>query len=58
VTILDTYENDEKFGAGKISYTFRIVYRSYERTLLNDEINDIQEKIRSTTADVLNAILR
>jgi len=58
VTILDTYENDEKFGAGKISYTFRIVYRSYEKTLLNDEINAIQEKIRSTTADVLDAVLR
>jgi len=58
VQLLDTYENDEKFGTGKISYTFRIIYRSYERTLLNDEINGIQEKIRATTAEVLDASLR
>jgi len=58
VQLLDTYENDEKFGTGKISYTFRIVYRSYERTLLNDEINAVQENIRTTTAKTLNAILR
>jgi len=58
VQLLDTYENDEKFGIWKISYTFRIVYRSYERTLLNDEINEVQEKIRITTSKVLGAVLR
>lgn len=58
VKLLDTYENKEKFGLNMISYTFRIVYRSHEKTLLNDEINDIQFKIREKTANMLNAQLR
>lgn len=47
VKLLDKYENEEKFGSGKISYTFRITYRSCERTLTNEEINEIQDKIIS-----------
>ena len=58
VKLLDEYENDEKFGADKKSYTFRIVYRSPERTLTNEEINKIQEEIRSKTEQDLNAVLR
>jgi len=58
VKLLDEYENDEKFGADKKSYTFRIVYRSMERTLTNEEINAIQEKIRQKTEKDLNAELR
>ncbi len=58
VKLLDTYENTEKFGEGKVSYTFRIIYRSHERTLLNDEINDIQSKIRAFTEKELQAQLR
>ena len=58
VKLLDEYENEEKFGQDKKSYTFRIVYRSSERTLTNDEINKIQEKIRQKTEQELNAILR
>jgi len=45
---LDTYENEKKFGKGNVGYTYRVVYRSHERTLLNDEINGIQRKIRET----------
>src|SRR4029079_7090816 len=33
VTLLDKYENAAKFGADKISYAYRITYRSLERTL-------------------------
>jgi len=58
VVMLDRYENDEKFGKNKVSYTFRIIYRSHERTLTNDEINEIQEKIRNQTVAQLNAELR
>lgn len=58
VKLVDEFENDEKFGKDKKSYTFRIVYRSPERTLTNEEINVIQEKIREKTAQDLNAILR
>lgn len=58
VKLLDEYENEEKFGPGKKSYTFRIVYRSSERTLTNEEINQIQAEIRAKTEKELNAELR
>jgi len=58
VKLSDEYENEEKFGKGKKSYTFRIIYRSSERTLTNEEINIIQEKIRGKTECDLKAVLR
>ncbi len=58
VKLVDEFENDEKFGAGKKSYTFRIIYRSPEKTLTNDEINKIQEEIREETKKELNATIR
>ncbi|HUV80906.1 MAG TPA: hypothetical protein VMW21_00065 [Patescibacteria group bacterium] len=58
VKLLDSYENEKKFGQGKISYTFRITYRSPERTLESQEINEIQEKIRGKTEKELKAVLR
>jgi len=58
VKLIDQYEDEEKFGKDKKSYTFRIVYRSHERTLTNEEVNEIQEKIRLKTQSDLNAILR
>ena len=58
VSLIDKYENEEKLGADKISYTFRITYRSHDRTLTNKEINKIQEKIREKTSQELKATLR
>ena len=58
VKLVDEYEDEKKFGKDKKSYTFRIVYRSPERTLTNEEINKIQEEIRAKTAQDLNAVLR
>ncbi|MFA6973227.1 MAG: hypothetical protein WC238_00610 [Parcubacteria group bacterium] len=58
VKLLDEYENEEKFGKDKKSYTFRIVYRSSERTLTNEEINKIQTEIRTKTEKELGALLR
>jgi phenylalanyl-tRNA synthetase alpha chain len=58
VKLLDEYENEAKFGQDKKSYTFRIVYRSSERTLTNEEINKIQEEIRKKTEQELGAVLR
>jgi len=58
VKLLDEYEDENKFGKNKKSYTFRVVYRSFERTLTNEEINKIQEKIREKTKQDLNAALR
>lgn len=58
VELLDKYENAEKFGADKISYTYRIIYRSNERTLVTDEVDPVQEKIYKQTAEQFNAELR
>lgn len=58
VKLLDKYENAEKFGKDKVSYTFRIVYCSPERTLTNEEVNTIQDKIREKTERELGATLR
>lgn len=58
VELLDKYENPEKFGADKISYTYRIIYRSPEKTLLSEEIDTIQNKIYQETAKQFNAELR
>jgi len=58
VKLIDQFENDKKFGADKKSYTFRITYQSHERTLTGEEVNKIQDGIRSKTATDLNAVLR
>ena len=58
VKLIDEYENAEKFGKDKKSYTFRITYCSLERTLTSEEVNKIQEEIRNKTAQDLNATLR
>ncbi len=58
VGLLDKYENVAKFGEGKMSYTYRIVYRHPDRTLTNTEINDLDKKIRERTASDFSATLR
>ncbi|MBI2065248.1 MAG: hypothetical protein HYT62_04305 [Candidatus Yanofskybacteria bacterium] len=58
VELLDKYENEDKFGKDKISYTYRIVYRSNERTLIIGEIDPIQKKIYGETARQFGAELR
>ena len=58
VKLLDKYENDEKFGADKMSYTYRIVYRSVEHTLKTEEIEPIQQKIEEETKKQFGAEIR
>lgn len=58
VRLLDKYENEEKFGPGKTSYTYRISYRSNERTLRIDEIDPLQERIYRDTKDQFGAEIR
>jgi len=58
VKLLDSYEDDAKFGKDKKSYTFRITYCSPERTLTSEEINKIQDEIREKTKQDLSAVLR
>ena len=58
VELLDKYENAEKFGKDKMSYTYRIIYRSNERTLTTEEIDPIQKKIYDETSKQFGAELR
>ncbi|MBU6500306.1 MAG: hypothetical protein KGJ89_00545 [Patescibacteria group bacterium] len=58
VSLLDKYENAEKFGVDKISYTYRIIYRSNERTLKTEEIEPLQNKVIDETKGQFNAEIR
>ncbi len=58
VSLLDKYENAQKFGADKMSYTYRIIYRSTERTLTTGEIDPIQAKIEEATKKQFKAEVR
>lgn len=58
VELLDKYEDSEKFGPDKLSYTYRIVYRSMDRTLLSKEVDEIQDKIYRQTEEQFGAELR
>ncbi|MDO8590195.1 MAG: hypothetical protein Q7R69_02890 [bacterium] len=58
VELLDKYENTEKFGVGKLSYTFRITYRSLERTLTNEEVNKLHAELENKTETDFKAEIR
>ncbi len=58
VKLLDHYDDSKKFGDDKTSYTYRIIYRSNERTLTTEEIDPIQDKIYKETAKQFEADLR
>jgi phenylalanyl-tRNA synthetase alpha chain len=58
VELLDKYENAEKFGADKVSYTYRVVYRSPERTLTASEVEPLQAKLYAETKAQYGAELR
>ncbi len=58
VTLLDKFENDAKFGKDRMSYTYRVVYRSRERTLKVEEVEPLHNKLYEETKRVYNAELR
>jgi phenylalanyl-tRNA synthetase alpha chain len=58
VTLLDKFENDKKFGTDKMSYTYRIVYRSLDRTLKTEEVDPLQSKIIEETKKQFDAEIR
>ena len=58
VELLDKYENADKFGIGNISYAYRITYRSLDRTLTAEEINDLHKKLENITSETFGAKIR
>lgn len=58
VELLDKYKDEKKFGSGRTSYTYRVVYRSPERTLKTDEVQPLQDKLYQQTKEIYNAELR
>lgn len=58
VSLIDKYENDEKFGAGNISYAYRITYRSLERTLTGADVDALHTKLESATRERYAAVVR
>lgn len=58
VELLDKYENDDKFGADKMSYTYRIIYRAINHTLKTEEIDPIQQKVEAETRTQFSAEIR
>ena len=58
IALIDKYENDVKFGADKLSYAYRITYRSLDRTLTSDEVDTIHKKIEQATREAFNAEVR
>ena len=55
VKLIDEFENKK---TGRTSNCFRIVYRSMERSLTDEEINEIQEKVRENMVAELGVELR
>lgn len=57
VELVDQYENEQKWP-GKKSHTFRITYRSLEKTLTNQEVSVLHEKITEKTEGEFGAVIR
>ncbi len=58
VELIDKYENAEKFGADKLSYTYRVTYRHLGKTLTNEEVNAIHAKLEERTEKEFEASIR
>lgn len=58
VKLIDKYENAEKFGEDKISYTYRITYRHLEKTLTNEEVSSVHQMLEERTEGEVGAQIR
>lgn len=58
VQFLDKYTDKKKFGPDRISYTFRVVYRSSDHTLVSEEVDKLQDKLYKETVVQFGAELR
>jgi phenylalanyl-tRNA synthetase beta subunit len=58
VKIVDIFENEDKLWKWNKSVSIRIAFRALDRTLTNDEINDIYFKIRKKITEEIGYTLR
>lgn len=58
MTLLDTYENEEKLGTGKVSYAYRITYRSVDKTLTSEEVKLLHSELEAATVKNFGATIR
>ena len=58
VELIDEYANDEKFGVDKKSYAYRVIYRSNDRTLTNNEVDVLHKKLEEATVREFGAVVR
>ena len=58
VKLLDRYEDEQKFGKNKVSFAFRIIYRSLNRTLLSSEVDTMHKKLEDETLRIFLATIR
>ncbi|MDO8591115.1 MAG: hypothetical protein Q7R65_04040 [bacterium] len=58
VALLDKYENAEKFGKENVSYAFRVIYRSVDKTLTNAEVDTFHKNLEQATATTFSATVR
>lgn len=58
VKLIDKYKDESKFGKDKISYAYRIAYRSVDRTLVSEEVDKLHKTLEEKTASVFGAIVR
>ena len=58
VKLLDTYADPKKFGENMTSYTYRIVYRSLDKTLTSEEVDTLHKKLEEVTQTQYGAKVR
>ena len=58
VTLTDKYENEEKFGKGRISYTYHLTYRSTDKTLTGSEVDALHRALERATREQCSAEVR
>ncbi len=58
VALIDKYENDAKFGADKMSYAYRITYRSLEKTLTSEEVDALHKQVEEAATTSYGATVR